>query len=135
LYITEPDEDANRHVDTSCWIVFRPAFSLLRAWLMPKVLAPVCDRIFLQKVVHERFRRLAVDHRTVAFRTRFAGHYQAAGVPVPPEAKMAYLSDEIVKYLCSVDGVVEVTNCLGFYPRLRRIGDAFVLTSLADELT
>src|SRR5690242_12084271 len=33
LHVTEADEDANRHVDTSCWIVFRPAFSLLRAWL------------------------------------------------------------------------------------------------------
>ena len=25
LHTTEPDEDANQHVDTSCWLVFRPA--------------------------------------------------------------------------------------------------------------
>jgi glycosyltransferase involved in cell wall biosynthesis len=118
LHITEPDEDANRHVDTSCWIVFRPAFSLLRAWLMPKVLGPICDRIFLQKVAHERFWRFATDNRTVAFSTQYAVHYQAARVPVPAEAKSTALSEEIIRYLSSVDGVVEVTNRLGFYPRL-----------------
>ena len=118
LHITEPDEDANQHVDASCWMVFRPAFSLLRAWLMPKVLAPIGDRIFLQKAAHERFRHFATDNRTVAFRTQYAGHYQAAGVPLPTGAKSTYLSEEIVKYLCSIDGAVEVTNCLGFYPRL-----------------
>jgi hypothetical protein len=118
LHITEVDEDANQHVDTSCWIIFRPAFSLLRAWIMPKVLAPVSDRIFLQKTAHERFRRFATDHRTVAFRTKFAGHYKAAGAPVPAQVKSRYFTEDILKYLCSVDGVIEVTNCLGFYPRL-----------------
>jgi Glycosyl transferase family 2 len=118
LNITEPDEEANKHVDTSCWIIFRPAFSLLRAWLMPKALAPICDRIFLQKTAHERFRRFSTDNRTVAFRTKFAGHYKVAGVPVPVETRSTYFTEDIIKYLCSVDGVVEVTNCLGFYPRL-----------------
>jgi hypothetical protein len=120
LHITEADEDANQHVDTSCWIIFRPAFSLLRTWMMPKVLAPVGDRIFLQKTAHERFRRFATDNRTVAFRTKFAGHYKAAGVPVPAEAKSTYFPEDILKYLCSMDGVIEVTNCLGFYPCLFR---------------
>lgn len=134
LHVTEADEDANRHVDTSCWIVFRPAFSLLRAWLMPKVLAPSCDRIFLQKAAHERFQRYATDNRTVAFRTRYVFHYQAAGLPIPAEAKTTSLNEEIVKYLCSTDGVVEVTNCLGFYPRLRRIGDSVFLASTTENL-
>jgi hypothetical protein len=120
LHITDADEDANQHVDTSCWIIFRPAFSLLRAWIMPKILAPICDRIFLQKTAHERFRRFSTDHRTVAFRTKFAGHYKAAGAPVPAQAKSGYFTEDILKYLCSVDGVIEVTNCLGFYPRLFR---------------
>jgi Glycosyl transferase family 2 len=116
LHITEADEDANQHVDSSCWIIFRPAFSLLRAWMMPKVLAPIGDRIFLQKTIHERFRRFATDNRTLAFRTKFASHYKAAGVPVPAEAKSTYFSEDILKYLCSTDGVIEVTNRLGFYP-------------------
>jgi hypothetical protein len=120
LHVTEADEDDNQHVDTSCWLIFRPAFSLLRTWIMPKVLAPICDRIFLQKTAHERFRRFAIDNRTVAFRTKFAGHYKAAGVAVPAEAKSTYLTEDILKYLCSMDGVIEVTNCLGFYPRLFR---------------
>jgi len=134
LHITEADEDTNRHVDTSCWIIFRPAFSLLRAWLMPKVLAPVGDRIFMQKAAHERFQRFATDNRTVAYRTRYAAHYQAAGAPVPVGAKTTSLNEEIVKYLCSPDGVVETTNCLGFYPRLRRIGHLLFLDSTIDNL-
>jgi len=85
---------------------------------MPKVLAPIGDRIFLQKAAHERFPRFATDNRTVAYRTLFAGHYQAAGVRVPTGAKSTYLSEEIVKYLFSIDGAVELTNCLGFFPRL-----------------
>ena len=103
--------------DTSCWILFRPAFSLLRAWLMPKVLGSICDRIFLQKAEHERFWRLATDNRTVAFPTSYASHYRAAGVPVPDNAKLTPWTDEVMEYLCSVDGAVEVTECLGFYPR------------------
>jgi glycosyltransferase involved in cell wall biosynthesis len=126
LHITEADEDANQHVDTSCWIIFRPAFSLLRAWLMPKVLGPISDRVFLQKAAHERFWRLATDNRTVVYRTQYAVHYQAAGVPVPAGAKLTGLSEEILKYLCSIDGVVEVTNCLGFYPRLGATFSPFI---------
>jgi glycosyl transferase family 2 len=118
LHITEADEDANQHVDTSCWIIFRPAFSLLRAWMMPKVLAPICDRIFLQKTTHERFRRFATDNRTVAFRTKYVGHYKAAGLLAPAGTKSAYFTEDILKYLCSMDGIIEATNCLGFYPRL-----------------
>src|SRR5262249_29946082 len=117
LYVRETDEEANQHVDTSCWIIFRPAFSLLRAWLMPKMLGPICDRIFLQKVEHERFWRIATDNRTVAFRTKYAPHYWAAGVPVPADAKLDAWSGEIVAYLSSLDGAAEVTDCLGFYPR------------------
>jgi glycosyltransferase involved in cell wall biosynthesis len=118
LHTTEPDEDANQHVDTSCWLVFRPAFALLRAWLMPKVLAPIGDRIFLQKAAHDRFQRFATGNRTVNYRTLYAGHYRRAGAPVPAEAKLTYFSEEIVKYLCSLDGVTEVTNSMGFYPSL-----------------
>jgi hypothetical protein len=87
---------------------------------MPKVLAPICDRIFLQKAAHDRFQRFATDNRTVNYRTLYAGHYRHAGAPVPAEAKSTYLSQEIAEYLCSLDGVTEVTNSMGFYPSLFR---------------
>jgi glycosyltransferase involved in cell wall biosynthesis len=121
LRITEPDEDANRHVDTSCWIIFRPAFALLQAWLMPKVLAPICDRIFRQKADHDRFQRFATDNRTVNYRTFHAMHYHNAGVSVPAGAKSGLLSQEIINYLCSREGVNEVANSMGFYPSLLRL--------------
>ncbi|MGB8364325.1 MAG: glycosyltransferase family 2 protein [Rhizomicrobium sp.] len=116
--ITEPAEDANSHVDTSCWLVFRPAFSLLRAWLMPKVLGPVCDRIFLQRAIHDRFRITPTEDRTVCFRTQYAYHYQLAGMAVPPGMKTPRDVFKVNDYLLSKAGAREITRALGFYPTL-----------------
>ena len=88
---------------------------------MPKVLSPICDRIFRQKADHDRFQRFATDNRTVNFRTLYAMHYHNAGAPVPAEAKSALLSQGIINYLCSREGINEVTNSIGFYPSLLRL--------------
>ncbi|MFN3371127.1 MAG: hypothetical protein ACK4Z0_06320, partial [Sphingomonadaceae bacterium] len=45
------------HVDTNCWFVTRPAFSLLTVWLMPVGLSPIGDRILFEAA---RRKRLAV---------------------------------------------------------------------------
>jgi glycosyltransferase involved in cell wall biosynthesis len=114
--ITEPDEDANRHVDTSCWLVFRPAFAMLQTWLMPKQLSPICDRIFYTKALHERYSIFLTNARTVVFRTQYAYHYQLAGWPVPEGAKGSEEFTECNRFLLSVDGVRELVDTLGFYP-------------------
>ncbi|WP_158808348.1 hypothetical protein, partial [Beijerinckia sp. L45] len=88
MAITEGEEERHRHVDTSCWMLCRPAFGLLAAWLMPKALSPVCDRIFFQAVLHARLPITGASSRTVNFRTRYALHYEAAGQAVPPGAKV-----------------------------------------------
>jgi glycosyltransferase involved in cell wall biosynthesis len=116
--IVEFAEDANTHVDTSCWLIARPAFSMLRAWLMPKPLSPVGDRIFFQKALHERFAIDMTNHRTVAFRTRYADHFRAANMPVPDDAKGNDTFDLPASYLRTPDGIVETIRALGFYPLL-----------------
>ena len=94
LAITEGEEERHRHVDTSCWMLFRPAFGLLKAWLMPKPLSPVCDRIFFHAVLNARLPITGADCRTVNFRTRYALHYEAAGRTAPPGAKV--IDDSVV---------------------------------------
>ncbi len=118
MNITEPGENANRHVDTSCWLVFRPAFSLLRAWLMPKILGPVCDRIFLQKAIHDRFRIAPTPDRTVCFRTQYTYHYRMAGMAIPPGTKTPRDVFKVNDYLLTKEGAREIVGALGFYPTL-----------------
>lgn len=115
LAVKDTADETNVHVDTSCWLIFRPAFSLLRAWLMPKPLGPICDRIFYRTVCHHRFAFTITPDRTVAFRTQYADHYTLTGRPVPPGAKTDIFTTPLA-YLQTVQGVKETVQALGFYP-------------------
>ncbi|MEA2981349.1 MAG: hypothetical protein QOF09_3172 [Alphaproteobacteria bacterium] len=101
LLIGETDEDANLHVDTSCYLLFRPAFSLLRAWLMPKVLGSLCDRVFLKKAIKAEFKITYIPARTVGFRTQYLYHYHKAGIAPPPNVKANNVHDAALNYLIS----------------------------------
>ena len=114
LDISEKDEERGNHFDTSCWLILRPAFHLLRTWLMPKELSPLCDRIFFYKVRHDRLKMAVTNCRTVNFRTQYLSHYQAAGIPPPPGVKV---TDEIIRkadaYLKSEKGLAELNKVFG----------------------
>lgn len=116
LNVTDSDEDRNVHVDTSCWLIFRPAFAVLRAWQMPKPLSPLADRIFFKKIINDRYHVTMTSYRTVAFRTQYADHYRAAGATVPDGAKGSDWYAPSLDFLRSLPGVVETTKQLGFYP-------------------
>jgi hypothetical protein len=118
LGITEAEEDAGSHVDTNCWLLLRPAFALLRFWLLPKTLAAIGDRLLLGKVVHDGFRRVATQDRTVCYQTAWASHYLQAGLPPPPGAKHLDTT-EVMRFVRSAEGVSEVTRVMGFYPVFR----------------
>ncbi len=115
LTIQDTADETNVHVDTSCWLIFRPAFALLRVWLMPKPLGPICDRIFYRAVGHHRFGFTITADRSVAFRTQYADHYTHTGRPVPPGAKTDIFSAPLA-YLQTVQGAKETVQALGFYP-------------------
>lgn len=84
--------DGISHVDTSCFL-FRPkSFGMLAHWaLIPRPLAPICDRIFW------RYAKAMVDGKrithahspapTVYFRSRYQIHYDAAGLEPPAGSK------------------------------------------------
>ena len=118
LGITEAEEDNGSHVDTSCWFVLRSAFCLLRFWLLPKTLAAIGDRLLLGKVIHDQFRRIATQDRTVCYQTIWASHHLKAGRQPPPGAKHLDTT-EVMRFVRSPEGVAEVTRVLGFYPSFR----------------
>lgn len=118
LNITEPAEQNRIHVDTSCLLIHSSAFALTGIWhLIPKPLAPVCDRIFYQKVLNDRFSIAFSPLRTVAFRTRYAYHYDLAKEPRPQNAKIAEdVFGEALRFLSDECGVAETVLRIGFYP-------------------
>ena len=119
LPISENQEDTGNHVDTSCWLIFRPAFSLLRAWLMPKQLAPLCDRIFFAKVRHEHFGAARIMDRTVMFRSQYVSHYVESGREPPPGAKdIMPIWQEVRRFTLDAGRVQEIVSALGFYPQV-----------------
>ncbi len=100
LDITEADEDTLRHVDTSCYLIHRSNFDLLGIWLdMPRIVAPLCDRVFVDAILKKGRHIRSTGQRTVAFRTQYASHYRAAGLPVPKGAKDADFADAAHQYL------------------------------------
>lgn len=119
LPIQEREEDLGLHVDTSCWLIFKPAFSLLRVWLMPKVLGPVCDRVFFQKLLIENIPYRLTPHRTVCFTTQYAYHYNLAGRPAPEGAKDAGEFTRAYDFLSSPEGQAQSEARLGFVPKIR----------------
>jgi glycosyltransferase involved in cell wall biosynthesis len=100
LDITETDEDALRHIDTSCYLIHQSNFDLVGIWLdMPQIVAPLCDRVFLDTVLKKGRSIQSTGQRSVAFRTQYASHYRAAGMPVPAGAKGADFADAALEYL------------------------------------
>lgn len=76
-------------VDTSCYLVTRPAFPTLSVWgLMPKDLWGICDRIFLKAIKARGYRTAVAAKPTLAYRTQWAVHYEKMGEP-PPEGAVS----------------------------------------------
>jgi hypothetical protein len=117
MNIFEPDEDTLRHIDTSCFLLYRSAFDCLPIWLnMPKILSPISDRVFLAGILHHKLKITSTKSRTVAYRTRYEGHYRSANMPIPIGAKGPAPSLQALKYLQTREGVTNCIATLGFWP-------------------
>lgn len=87
-----PLEDrTHRHADTSCMVLFEPAFSNLALWAqMPALLAPQCDRVMFAQLMARQ--SCGWSHQpTVVFETWYAAHFLAAGLLPPRNAKFPRL--------------------------------------------
>lgn len=82
------DEPTDSLVDTSCYFLLPGAYPVLHHWVtMPKPLSPICDRIFFAATKAQKLRSATLDQPTVFYQTLWASTYEAAGFPVPPNAK------------------------------------------------
>ena len=110
------DQLTFQHVDTSAYFMHRNSFSSLSIWLdVPKILSPVCDRIFFAGLKHKNYKMAFTKLRSVAFRSQYKADYLAVKIPPPTNAK-ENVADEAEQYLLSLDGVRETVSKLGFYP-------------------
>ncbi len=90
---TDSECDGAGHVDTSCFLFRQRAFGLLPHWaLIPRAVAPICDRIFwtyAKAVIKDGILTHAHSAApTVNFRSRYACHYRDAGMEPPPGSKV-----------------------------------------------
>jgi glycosyltransferase involved in cell wall biosynthesis len=117
MAIAEADENAQQHVDTSCLLIERSAFSINNFWMMPIQLSSIGDRIVFKGIINSRYRLAFTNKRTVSYTTLWDVHYKSIGQAPPPDAK--YLTDEAYKYLTSFNNILETVDRLGFLPDIR----------------
>ena len=80
-----PDEPD--HVDTSCYWLCEGAFHVAHFWLMPVVLAPICDRVYYAMIKSRNLTLARVQKTTVNFTCQYEAPYRAIGEAPPPGAK------------------------------------------------
>jgi glycosyltransferase involved in cell wall biosynthesis len=116
LLIQESDELSLDHVDTSCYFLHRNAFGALDIWInMPKILSPVCDRIFLAGIKHKKYQIASTKQKTVAFRSQYKSHYLSANIKPPLNAK-ENVHRAPYEWLRTIAGMKETVSRLGFVP-------------------
>ena len=82
-----PTVNGHSYIDTSCLIVFRPAFRHLIAWVLQSQNKAAETDQFLWGILRDAGARMAfVDRASVAYRTRHQVHYDQAREQYPPGA-------------------------------------------------
>jgi hypothetical protein len=117
LYISEMPEDEFEHVDTSCFLIHNSAFELTKIWeKMPKILSPICDRIFYKSIfIHKKYSIAFSNFRTVAFRSQYLSHYKSANEQ-PPKNLKGLVGRESYEWLKTEIGKKISKETLGFWP-------------------
>ena len=78
------------HVDTNCYFFCRGAFHTLSRWaLMPRPMAPLGDRFFLQSLRAEGLRAASTGRKTVNYLCTWADYFRLVGEEPPAYAKPA----------------------------------------------
>jgi len=97
------DELSSTHVDTSCFFFLPRSFYTLPVWgLMPREVAPICDRIFLEHIrLQAKLQKLSLAYATqttVNYRSKWQSMYHAIGERPPPDAQPNISPDAIERW-------------------------------------
>jgi hypothetical protein len=80
------DKPISSHVDTNCFFSLPGSYHIIPHFsMMPRELAPICDRVFHAAVRQANLRAAVVPTKTVNYQCLWASLYVAAG-ETPPEA-------------------------------------------------
>jgi hypothetical protein len=84
-----PSKPTAEHVDTSCFVFFPGAYSVLSLWAtMPQEMSPLGDRVFWAAVRARGLSGVVVtDPPTVNYHCLWESYYRALGESPPPDAK------------------------------------------------
>ena len=87
--VSIPEDDAGKHIDTSCYVFFRSAFFAGLKWsLIPRQLGFMDDRVFFAMLTHAGLRRVAFNQsKTVGYTCWWDSVYREAGEEPPPNCK------------------------------------------------
>lgn len=115
----DPDQELRgEHVDTNCWLVARPAFALLTAWLMPTELSVIGDRVVFEAARRMGLTGVQTRRRTVCYTTLYQDHYQRLGETPPPDAKSGIYKAGL-DYLANPKNRAGIVAAIGFMPHGR----------------
>jgi glycosyltransferase involved in cell wall biosynthesis len=97
LVAYDRESDGINFVDTSCLLYLRRAFGLLPLWgQMPRQFGPICDRIVWAAIQSRKIKTAHSGLPTMAFRTCYCNHYNAAGETPPPDCKVPLEIEQLV---------------------------------------
>lgn len=86
LYVDNVESNGDNMVDTNCMFLNRKSLNLMTYWVTEPKNALISDRQFWGAIQHFKFRIARNLKPTVNYVTKWAWHYQYAGVEIPPDS-------------------------------------------------
>ncbi|HWP20413.1 MAG TPA: glycosyltransferase [Burkholderiaceae bacterium] len=94
------EDVSGEHIDTNCYFFCRGAFHTLSRWaLMPRPMAALGDRFFLQSLRAEGLRAASTGCKTVHYLCTWAHYFRLAGEEPPPYAKEAIQAQPTLEWI------------------------------------
>lgn len=86
LYVDEIESDGKNMVDTNCMFISRRLMYMLPFWITQPENKMVSDKVFWQTCAANGVEFVRCTTPTVAYVTKWAWHYQQAGVAIPGDS-------------------------------------------------
>jgi hypothetical protein len=105
-----PVPEEPNHVDTSCFFLFPGAYFVAPYWnLMPREVAPLCDRVFYENIRALGLRVAVNSTPTVSYLSIWESHYRALNECPPENAKPNIDASKVNQWIQSLserEGVI-----------------------------
>lgn len=86
LYVDRVESNGTNMVDTNCMFLKKTVSHYMGFWVTTPQYKMVSDRVFWQTCVSNGIKAVRCDKPTVAYASKWAWHYQYAGVQIPDDS-------------------------------------------------